>query len=392
MTSLSSNRINILLSHLTYSSLLNNNNTSLNYISLDSLELIDNKNNNESSQISKLELDNKFTESSSIISNISNSDIIHNENIKLDYNNYINNNVLFWLDKSKLIKWFKRPTISISTDDNNNISYYKNGIMNISYLCLDYQIENNKGNNIAIIHECPNLNIKIKYTYLQLYNEVVKLSTVLKYKFDIQKGDVVAIYMPSCPEAIIAMLAVARIGAIHSVIYSYLSSSMLLSRVRDLNPRLILTTIGTVDTTLIDCKNVVDMMLNQLDDPEINVLVLDRPELRKLYPKHVWTMKNGRDYSWNKLVSEETREVGVERLNATDTLYILYTSGSTAKPKGIVRDHGSAVNLFYTMNVMNILPESPFLALSDIGWVMGHSYMVYGPLMNCNTSYIFYYF
>ena len=290
---------------------------------------------------------------------------------------------VFWRKKAELIKWYEFPETILSQDENGFFRWFAGGKLNTSYLALDAQIEDGRGNQLALIYDSPVTNSQRKFTYTELRDEVAVFAGGLK-NLGVGKGDRVIIYMPMVAEAVIAMLACARLGAVHSVVFGGFAPHELAVRINDAKPKVLVTaSCGIEFTNIIEYKPLVDRALEIAEFAPEKTVVLQRPQAEA-------EMQSGRDYDWVKLVNqaEPVEPVPVE---ATDPLYILYTSGTTGLPKGVVRDNGGhAVALKYSMKaVYNTDPGDVYWAGSDVGWVVGHSYIVYAPLLHGCTTIVY---
>ena len=289
----------------------------------------------------------------------------------------------FWLEQAKAIDWFANPSRGISIDQNGFTRWYEGGLINTSYLALDYHVNNGRGEQAALIYESPVSYENHTYTYNDLLDEVELLSGLLIAQ-GIGKGDTVIIYMPMIPQVVFAMLACARIGAVHSVVFGGFASRELALRIDDAEPKLLLTASGGIEIKrIIQYKPLVDKAIELAHHKVDKVLLWQRPFVKA-------GMREGRDLDWASLLKDAEPSKYV-KLNATDPLYILYTSGTTGKPKGIIRDNGGhAVALKYSMKyVYNVEPGEVYWAASDVGWIVGHSYIVYAPLLQGCTTVLF---
>ncbi len=288
----------------------------------------------------------------------------------------------FWLAQSQRIQWYKAPQEGVSRDENGFYRWYADGELNTCYLALDYQIEQGRGAQVAMYYDSPVTGQKSSYTYSELRDEVARFAGALKAK-GVEQGDRVVIYMPMVPEAAIAMLACARIGAIHSVVFGGFAANELAVRIDDAEPKLILSaSCGIEVAKVIPYKPLLDAAIEQAEHKPQACIILQRPQVEA-------TMVEGRDFDWNELM-QSAEPVAPVMLKATDPLYILYTSGTTGKPKGVVRDNGGhAVAMHYSMDVVyGMKPGQVYWAASDVGWVVGHSYIVYAPLIfGCTTIF-----
>ena len=289
----------------------------------------------------------------------------------------------FWKDQADEIEWYSKPEIITSEDENGYPLWYKDGELNVCYLAIDKHIQDGYGDNVALIYDAPvTQNIK-KYTFSEVKTEVAKLAGGM-LSLGLKKGDTAVIYMPMIPQAAFAMLACARIGVTHSVVFGGFAPHELAIRIDDCKPRVIITASSGIEIDrLIAYKPLVDEAIELATHRPKKVIVFNR-KLGARVPFKKYDV----DYVALIYGSEETACVPV---NTTHPLYILYTSGTTGKPKGVVRDTGGyAVALKFSMtHIYNIKPDEVFWAASDVGWVVGHSFIVYGPLINRNTTVIF---
>jgi propionyl-CoA synthetase len=255
--------------------------------------------------------------------------------------------------------------------------------MNTCYNALDLHIENGIGDNKALIYDSPVSDTKKEYTNNQLRDEVAKFAGVLAAK-NVEKGDRVIIYMPMIPEAAIAMLACARLGAVHSVVFGGFAANELATRINDAKPKVMITaSCGIEVKKIIPYKPLLDESIKLAGFKPESCIVFQRPEVKA-------ELTSPRDYDWNELMKSAKPHDCVP-VKATDPLYILYTSGTTGEPKGVVRDNGGhLVALKWTMKAIYDIDEGDvFWAASDIGWVVGHSYIVYAPLFKGATTIMF---
>jgi acyl-coenzyme A synthetase/AMP-(fatty) acid ligase len=304
-------------------------------------------------------------------------------NYEEQYKNSIENPSQFWEEQAKSIEWFTFPKTIQSTDEEGLTHWFEGGKMNTSFLSLDVHVNNGRGNQTAIIYDSPVTQQLKKYTYTDVLKEVELVAGML-INLGVTKGDRVIIYMPMIPETAFAMLACARIGAIHSVVFGGFSAHELAIRIDDATPKVILTASAGIEITkVIPYKPLVDEGIEEASHKVNNVVVLQRDFLKA-------EMKQGRDIDWMALRAAANPTTYV-KLDATDPLYILYTSGTTGKPKGVMRDNGGhAVSMKYSMDkVYGIKQGDVFWSASDMGWVVGHSYIVYGPLIQGCATIIF---
>jgi len=299
-----------------------------------------------------------------------------------EYNKSIQQPVEFWREKAQDLHWFKFPEAILTQDENEIHHWFSDGQMNTCYMALDYHVDNGRGEQTALIYDSPVTNTKKTYSYLKLRDEVAKCAGMLKTQ-GVEKGDCVIIYMPMIPEAAIAMLACARLGAIHSVVFGGFAAPELAIRIDDAKPKVIMVaSCGIEIRKIIPYKPLLD---NAID------LALHKPQTCIVYQREQLqaTLLQGRDIDW-KAHCEVAKPAQCKAVNGDDLLYILYTSGTTGKPKGVARENGGhAVALKYSMQaIYNMKPGEVFWSASDIGWVVGHSYIVYGPLLHgCTTVF-----
>ena len=289
----------------------------------------------------------------------------------------------YWGDIAKQLAWYKAPQTILSTDDNGSDRWFADGELNTCYLAVDYHVEQGRGDHVAIIYDSPVTQTKQKITYSQLQADVAQLAGALAAR-GITKGDRVLVYMPMVYEAVLSMLASARLGAVHSVVFGGFAASELSTRIDDATPKIILTaTCGIEPSRTIEYMPIVNEAIAMSEHQVGQVMILAREQAQ-------YELQAGRDIDWQSTVSTAQPADCVPVLS-TDPLYILYTSGTTGKPKGVVRDNGGhAVALKHSMKlVYNVEPGSVFWAASDVGWVVGHSYIVYGPLLNGNTTIVY---
>lgn len=289
----------------------------------------------------------------------------------------------FWTEQAHNLHWFEFPKTIVSKNEFNYPMWFEDGQLNMCYLALDYHIEQGFGEEIAVIYDSPVTQTIRKYTFSEVKKEVAQLAGGM-LSLGLETGDTAVIYMPMIPQAVFAMLACARIGVTHSVVFGGFAPHELAIRIDDCHPKIIFTASSGIEVDrLIAYKPLVDEALLLSNHQPEKVIVLNR----KLGAK-VPFKKYDVDYEALVYGSDEAACVS---LPATHPLYILYTSGTTGKPKGIVRDTGGyATALKFSMtHIYGTQPGEVFWAASDVGWVVGHSYIVYGPLINRNTTLIF---
>ncbi len=289
----------------------------------------------------------------------------------------------FWRERAEEIEWFEFPRAILDQDDNGAWRWYRGGKLNTSWLALDRHVEAGRGEQAALIYDSPVTGRCDTYTYQELRDWTAKVAGGL-VDLGVGKGDRVIIYMPMVPEAAVAMLACARIGAVHSVVFGGFAPPELASRIDDAEPKVVLTaSCGIEFDRVIPYKPLVDEGIALAQKPVSHVVVLQREQCAA-------ELQDGRDYDWQ--VWEEAAEPAEPvALDALDPLYVLYTSGTTGKPKGVLRDNGGhAVALNWSMKaIYDVDAGDVYWAASDVGWVVGHSYIVYGPLIRGCTSILY---
>lgn len=297
-----------------------------------------------------------------------------------EYRRSIDQPEVFWAEKAAALPWFKKPRTILSEDDNGTQRWFADGEMNTAWMALDHHVENGRGEQTAILYDSPVTDSKCRLSYRELRDQVALFAGVLK-SVGVGKGDRVAIYMPMVPEALIAMLATARLGAVHTVVFGGFAAHELAIRIDDAQPKVVVSTSCGIEVSkVIEYKLLLDRAIAEAGHKPEHCIILQRPQAHA-------TMVEGRDLDWQNAMAAATPAECVP-VKSTDPLYILYTSGTTGKPKGVVRDNGGhAVALHYSMNaIYGMVPGDVFWAASDVGWVVGHSYIVYAPLLaGCTT-------
>lgn len=291
--------------------------------------------------------------------------------------------VAFWDEQAKAIHWDKPWDRVLDDSDAPFYRWFKGGRLNTCYNALDRHVEAGRGNQTALIWDSPVSGQTATYSYAALRDAVAQLAGALR-DAGVDEGDRVVIYMPMVPEAAMAMLACARIGAIHSVVFGGFAAPELAKRIDDAEPALILSaSCGIEPSGVVDYKQLLDLALTLTRHSVKRCLILQRE-------KQPCGLTSGRDQDWQEAVAAAS-PVDCVSVEATHPLYILYTSGTTGRPKGVVRDHGGhAVALQWTMrNIYNVAPGEVMFTASDIGWVVGHSYIVYAPLINGSTTIMY---
>ncbi len=290
----------------------------------------------------------------------------------------------FWGEVAKDCHWYKKWEKVL--DDSRKPYFYRwfpGGMVNTCYNALDFHIENGRGSQDALIYDSPVTDTIKKFTYIELRDLVAKFAGALA-SLGVAKGDRVLIYMPMIPEAAIAMLACARLGAVHSVVFGGFAANELATRINDAKPKVIVSaSCGIEVKRVIPYKPLLDGAIEMAKSKPDHCIICQRPmETANLIP--------GRDLDWNDVMSKAKPHDCVP-VAATDPLYILYTSGTTGIPKGVVRDNGGhMVALKWTMKaIYNVDAGDVYWAASDVGWVVGHSYIIYGPLLKGCTTILF---
>ncbi|MGO4712491.1 propionyl-CoA synthetase [Bradyrhizobium sp. 2TAF24] len=293
----------------------------------------------------------------------------------------------FWGEAARDIDWFEFPNTIFDPDQGVYGRWFPDGVLNTCHNALDRQVANGRANQLALIHDSPLASTVSTLTYGEMLEEVKTLAAVLQ-DFGVAKGDRVLLYMPMVPEAMVAMLACARIGAVHSVVFGGFAAKELATRIDDAQPKLILSaSCGLEPGRIVKYKPLLDEAIALANTKPAACLILQRPQER-------CDLVAGRDHDWAELrraALAAGKAAPCVPVKATDPLYILYTSGTTGVPKGVVRDNGGhAVALKWSMeNLYGVKPGEVWWCGSDIGWVVGHSYIVYAPLFHGATSIMY---
>ena len=292
-------------------------------------------------------------------------------------------NKKLWWQAADDIFWYQAPKQLLDESNPPFYRWYPDGITNACYNALDIHVHAGRGDQPAVIHDSPVTRTQRNISYSELLHEVARFAGVLKTQ-GVSAGDRVIIYMPMVPEALIAMLACARIGAVHCVVFGGFASKELAIRIDDAAPKAIISaSCGVEPSRLVAYKPLLDKALELAAWKPQFCVILQRPMLEA-------ELIQGRDLDWRDVMAT-ARPVDCVPVNANHPLYILYTSGTTGQPKGVVRDTGGIiVALKWSMsNIYNVHAGDVYWAASDIGWIVGHSYIVYGPLLNGNTTVIY---
>ncbi|WP_425071227.1 propionate-CoA ligase PrpE [Sagittula sp. S175] len=299
------------------------------------------------------------------------------------YDSWKANPDAFWMQAAEAIDWETKPSKALFDKGENLYEWFADGMVNTCWNAVDRHVENGRGEQTAIIYDSPITHTKREISYVELRNRVAMLAGALRAK-GVEKGDRVIIYMPMIPEALEAMLACARLGAVHSVVFGGFAAHELAVRIDDCSPKAIIAaSCGMEPGRVVHYKPLLDSAIEQsTHKPDFCVIFQREQEVAQLI--------EGRDYNWHGF------QYGVQPaecvpVEGNHPAYILYTSGTTGQPKGVVRHTGGhLVALNWTMkNLYNVEPGEVFWAASDVGWVVGHSYICYGPLIHGNTTIVF---
>jgi len=286
----------------------------------------------------------------------------------------------FWGEAAQGIDWYQAPGAILDASNPPFYRWFTDGVMNTCFNALDRHVADGRADQAALIYDSPVTGVTRRYSYAELLDEVARFAGVLT-GLGVGRGDRVVIYLPMIPAAPVAMLACARIGAVHSVVFGGFAAPELAVRIDDARPAVVVSaSCGIEVSRVIEYKPILDQALTLASHQAAHCVILQRPQARA-------ALTPGRDLDWDEAMAT-ARPAGCAPLAATDPLYILYTSGTTARPKGVVRDNGGhAVALRWSMDaIYDTGPGEVFWAASDVGWVVGHSYIVYAPLLaGCTT-------
>jgi len=299
------------------------------------------------------------------------------------YNSWKNDPEAFWMTAADAIDWVTKPSKALFADRAPVYEWFSDSEVNTCYNAVDRHVLNGRGDQKAIIYDSPMTGTKYSITFSELLEKVSVLAGALTNK-GISKGDRVIIYMPMIPEGIISMLACARIGAIHSVVFGGFAANELAVRIDDAKPKAILAaSCGLEPNRIVEYKPLIDQAIELASHKPTTVVVFQRAECKA-------ELVDGRDHDWN-VFQENAEKAPCVPVKGSHPAYILYTSGTTGAPKGVVRPTaGHLVALNWTMkNFYNVDPGEVFWAASDIGWIVGHSYICYAPLIHGNTTLVF---
>jgi propionyl-CoA synthetase len=299
------------------------------------------------------------------------------------YARWLNDPENFWAEAAEAVHWEKKWETVLDESRPPFYRWFPGGLLNTCYNALDRHVESGRADQPALIYDSPVTGAIQTFTYRELLDQVARFAGVLAGQ-KVQKGDRVIIYMPMVPEAIVAMLACARIGAIHSVVFGGFASHELANRITDARPKVIVSaTCGLEVGRIIPYKPLLDKAIELAAVKPERCIIVQRPQEKA-------SMIGGRDLDWSEEMAR-AKPAGCVPVRATDPLYILYTSGTTGMPKGIVRDNGGhLVALRWSMqHIYGAEPGEVYWAASDVGWVVGHSYIVYAPLFNGNTTVLY---
>ncbi|SHF73306.1 propionyl-CoA synthetase [Modicisalibacter ilicicola DSM 19980] len=296
-----------------------------------------------------------------------------------EYQQSIQHPETFWAEQARRVPWFKPPETILSYDEHGHARWYADGELNTCHVALDHHVESGRGDQPAVFWDSPVTGGRRTLSYRELRDQVATFAGALA-GLGVEKGDRVVIYMPMVPEALVAMYACARLGAVHSVVFGGFAPHELAMRIEDAEPKVVIAaSCGIEVDNVIAYKPIIDKALAQSTHQPAACVILQRDQAQ--------ADLGSIDHDWQVLV-ENAAPADCVPVKGTDPLYILYTSGTTGKPKGVVRDHGGhAVAMHYSMErIYGMAPGEVFFSASDVGWVVGHSYIVYAPLiLGCTT-------
>jgi propionyl-CoA synthetase len=302
---------------------------------------------------------------------------------KEEYRAAIDDPAGFWADKAQALDWFKPASEVLTQDEHGIYHWFADAELNTCYLALDFHVNNGRAQQTALIYDSPVTGQQKKYSYRELRDAVALCAGMLS-NHGVSKGDRVVIYLPMIPEALISMLACARLGAVHSVVFGGFAPLELAVRLDDATPKVLMTaSCGIEVNRVVEYKPIVDKAIDLAQHKPASCILLQRPQAQA-------ELKAARDFDWQQEL-KAAAPADCVTVNGSDPLYILYTSGTTGKPKGVVRDNaGHAVAMKYSMSaIYGMQPGEVYWAASDVGWVVGHSYIVYGPLIHGCTTVLY---
>jgi propionyl-CoA synthetase len=289
----------------------------------------------------------------------------------------------FWGEAAQGIDWYREPTVVLDASNPPFYRWFADGVLNTCFNAVDRHVRDGRADQAALIYDSAVTGTLRTYTYRRLLDEVARFGGVLR-SLGVGAGDRVIIYMPMIPEAVVAMLACARIGAVHSVVFGGFAAHELAVRIDDATPKVVVSaSCGIEVSRVVEYKPILDRAIDLAEHKPDRCVIVQRPQAAAV-------LTDGRDLDWEQAMAG-AEPVACVPVAATDPLYILYTSGTTAKPKGVVRDNGGhAVALHWSMeHIYDTGPGEVYWAASDVGWVVGHSYIVYAPLLAGCTSVLY---
>ena len=289
----------------------------------------------------------------------------------------------FWGEAARAIDWYRAPASVLDASNPPFYRWFPDGVLNTCFNALDRHVRDGRGDQAALVYDSPVTGTARTYTYAELLDDVARFAGALR-GLGVSRGDRVIVYMPMIPEAVIAMLACARIGAVHSVVFGGFAANELAARIDDAAPKVVVSASAGIEVSrVVAYKPILDRAIDMARHKPDHCVIRQRAAA-------VAPLTPGRDLDWDQALAG-AEPADCVPLAATDPLYILYTSGTTARPKGVVRDNGGhAVALRWTMaNIYDTGPGEVFWAASDVGWVVGHSYIVYAPLLAGCTSVLY---
>ncbi|MBN1829881.1 MAG: propionyl-CoA synthetase [Deltaproteobacteria bacterium] len=286
----------------------------------------------------------------------------------------------FWAKAAEDVRWVKKWEKVLDESGKPFYRWFTGGLLNTCYNALDCHVEQGRADQTAVIYDSPVTGVVRKITYREMLDDVSRFAGALK-GLGVSKGDTVVVYMPMIPQALVAVLACARLGAVHSVVFGGFAPNELAIRIDDAKPKVIISaSCGIEGAKVISYKPLLDGAVKIAKHKPGNCIIYQRPQMKA-------DLVEGRDHDWEEL-AKKAEPASCVPVTATDPLYILYTSGTTGRPKGVMRDHGGhVVALKWSMkNIYDVKPGDVYWAASDVGWVVGHSYIIYAPLfMGCTT-------